>query len=224
MNDFERLSRMANRIKAEYPEGTRILLIKMGDDDPRPIPQNTRGTVKFVDDMGTVHCSFDNGRNLGLVRGADRFRKLTEQELEEEALERRSKIVGISTSLTTDSGYGCFEGYTTSNKWNGWQCPLFNKENADKICKAYNNEFCQMRYDEENDCYIADYPVDEYSEKYEGRDYVVNGKVEHLYAIGSHEWCWAMAEQEEIEDENNAICVEESTEEQLADAGPTMSM
>lgn len=84
MNNFERLSRMANRIKAEYPEGTRILLIEMGDDDPRPIPPNTRGTVSFVDDIGTVHCSFDNGRNLGLANGADGFRKLTEEEIAEE--------------------------------------------------------------------------------------------------------------------------------------------
>lgn len=83
MNDFNRLSRIANQIKAAYPEGTRILLIKMGDD-PRPIPPNTRGTVDFVDDMGTVHCKFDNGRNLGLAYGADRYRKLTQQELEEE--------------------------------------------------------------------------------------------------------------------------------------------
>ena len=75
MNDFERMSRTANRIKAEYPKGTRILLIKMGDDDPRPIPPNTRGTV---------FCDFDNGRHLGLARGADSFRKLTEQEIAEE--------------------------------------------------------------------------------------------------------------------------------------------
>ena len=84
MNDFERMSRTANRIKAEYPKGTRILLIKMGDDDPRPIPPNTRGTVSFVDDIGTVFCDFDNGRHLGLARGADSFRKLNEQEIAEE--------------------------------------------------------------------------------------------------------------------------------------------
>lgn len=84
MNEFERLSRVADRIKEQYPEGTRILLIQMGDDDPRPIPPNTRGTVDFVDDLATVFCKFDNGRRLGLAYGADRYRKLTEQELAEE--------------------------------------------------------------------------------------------------------------------------------------------
>lgn len=76
----DRQSREIARLKAEYPRGTRILLIHMGDD-PRPIPPFTRGTVDFVDDIGTVHCRFDNGRFLGLIIGVDDFRKLTEQEI-----------------------------------------------------------------------------------------------------------------------------------------------
>ena len=222
MNEYEKARRLAEDIRQIYPVGTRIVLLSM--DDPQAVPVGTRGTVRNIDDMAHIDMEWDNGRTLSLVPLVDGFRKLTEQELEEERMEKRSRIVGRSTSLTTDSGYGCFEGYTTSNKWNGWQCPLFNKENADKICKAYNNEYCQMRYDAEKDCYVADYPVDEYTEKYEGQDYIVNGKVEHLYPIGSHEWCWAMAEQEEIEDENNAICVEESTDELTQESEPTMSM
>lgn len=43
-----------------------------------------RGTVRFVDDIGTVHCAFDNGRSLGLCPGEDFFRKLTDEELAEE--------------------------------------------------------------------------------------------------------------------------------------------
>lgn len=74
---------LAKDMKKTYPEGTRILLKHMGDD-PRPIEPNTRGTVRHVDDMGTVHCDFDNGRRLGLVPGEDSFRKLTEEELSEE--------------------------------------------------------------------------------------------------------------------------------------------
>lgn len=83
MNEFERLSRIAEQLKEDYPKGTRIVLLSMGDD-PRPIESGTRGTVKFVDDLATVHCNFDNGRSLGLAYGEDRYRKLTEQENEEE--------------------------------------------------------------------------------------------------------------------------------------------
>ena len=83
MNEFDRLHRIAKDLKERYPRGTRIMLLSMGDD-PRPIESGTRGTVRFVDDMATVHCDLDNGRSLGLAYGEDRYRKLTEQELAEE--------------------------------------------------------------------------------------------------------------------------------------------
>ncbi len=63
------------RIRAKYPVGSRIVLDQMGDD-PRPIPSGTKGTVVEVDDIGTVHCNFDNGRMLGLIPGEDSFRKI----------------------------------------------------------------------------------------------------------------------------------------------------
>ncbi len=62
-------------IRSRFPVGSRILLVQMGDD-PRPIPPNTMGTVVAVDDMGTVHCIFDNGRRLGLIPGEDVFHKV----------------------------------------------------------------------------------------------------------------------------------------------------
>ena len=37
-----------------------------------------------MDDIGTLHCDFDNGRSLGVVPGEDSFRKLTAEELAEE--------------------------------------------------------------------------------------------------------------------------------------------
>lgn len=83
MNEWERQRRKAEYLKKAYPLGTRIVLNSMGDDQ-RPIESGTRGTVKVVDDIGTVHCEFDNGRNLGLIDGEDDFRALTAQELAEE--------------------------------------------------------------------------------------------------------------------------------------------
>lgn len=83
MNEYERLRRLAERHKQAYPPGTRVLLLHMGDD-PRPVEDNMRGTVRVVDDLGTLHCAFDNGRSLGLCPGEDSFRKLTQEELAEE--------------------------------------------------------------------------------------------------------------------------------------------
>ena len=63
---------LVQRMKETYPPGTRIELDYMGVD-PRPIAPGTKGTVRIVDDIGTVHCNFDNGRYLGLVPGEDAF-------------------------------------------------------------------------------------------------------------------------------------------------------
>lgn len=69
---------LVQRMKDTYPPGTRIELDFMGDD-PRPIAPGTKGTVRIVDDMGTVHCNFDNGRRLGLVPGEDSFHAIVER-------------------------------------------------------------------------------------------------------------------------------------------------
>ena len=79
-------SRRIEQLKKQYPPGTRVQLDSMGSDDPRPIESGTHGTVVAVDDMGTIHCNFDNGRSLGICPEADSFHKITEQE-EEQAFE-----------------------------------------------------------------------------------------------------------------------------------------
>lgn len=68
-----------NFYKENYPAGTRVCLDHMGGDDPRPVPAGTKGTVISVDDIGTVHCEFDNGRCLGICPEVDAFHKISEQ-------------------------------------------------------------------------------------------------------------------------------------------------
>ncbi len=75
------------RTQLEYPPGTRLQLISM-DDPYAPVPSGTRGTVDHVDDMGTIHMRWDNGRELGLIPGEDSFRRLTAQELAAEQIEQ----------------------------------------------------------------------------------------------------------------------------------------
>ena len=53
-------------------------------DPYRPVASGTRGTVRHVDDMGTIHMSWDNGRTLGIVPGEDEFRRLTQEEIDQE--------------------------------------------------------------------------------------------------------------------------------------------
>ena len=83
MDEWEKQRNRAEYLKKAYPSGTRIVLNSMGND-PRPVESGTRGTVAVVDDIGTVHCNFDGGRNLGFIEGEDDFRALTAQELAEE--------------------------------------------------------------------------------------------------------------------------------------------
>ena len=87
MNDFRRLEQLAKQYKALYPKGTRIELQMMGSD-PRPIEPGTRGTVDHVDDLGTIHCTFDNGRRLGIIPEEDSFRRLTQDEILDEQSEK----------------------------------------------------------------------------------------------------------------------------------------
>lgn len=63
-------------IKRDYPEGTRVVLVKM-DDEQAP-PKGTEGSVMSVDDIGTVHIAWDNGSALGAVIGEDVIRKVGE--------------------------------------------------------------------------------------------------------------------------------------------------
>ena len=61
--------------KRIYPQGTRVLVVHM-NEEPRPIPDNTEGTVVLVDDTGQIHCNFDNGHSHTLVPGVDIFCRL----------------------------------------------------------------------------------------------------------------------------------------------------
>ncbi len=62
------------RIRQEYPIGCRVELLCM--DDPQAPPIGTRGTVRGVDDTGSVMVRWDNGSGLHVVYGEDECRKV----------------------------------------------------------------------------------------------------------------------------------------------------
>lgn len=65
---------MVKMYKETYPKGTRIELIHM--EDAQAVPPGTKGTVVCVDDMGTIHMKWDNGRSLGLIPTEDSFKRI----------------------------------------------------------------------------------------------------------------------------------------------------
>lgn len=101
MNEYERQRRIAESTKKLYSPGTRIELISM-KDPYAPVPAGTRGTVKFVDSMGTIFPEWDNGRSLGVVPSEDSFRKLTQEEIEKYAKQAYEAIYDTGGELYFD--------------------------------------------------------------------------------------------------------------------------
>ena len=61
-------------LRRQYPVGTRVELVRM--DDPQAPPIGTMGTVKGVDDIGSIMVAWDNGCGLSVAYGADICRKV----------------------------------------------------------------------------------------------------------------------------------------------------
>lgn len=61
-------------LRCKYPVGTRVELVRM--DDPQAPPIGTKGTVRGVDDIGSIMVAWDNGCGLSVAYGADICRKV----------------------------------------------------------------------------------------------------------------------------------------------------
>jgi hypothetical protein len=74
MNNYDKLHNLSKVLRENYPKGTRVQLISMNDE--RAVPEGTKGTVRLIDDMATIHVDWDNGQTLGLIYGEDSFKKI----------------------------------------------------------------------------------------------------------------------------------------------------
>ncbi|MGE4274183.1 MAG: DUF4314 domain-containing protein [Desulfitobacterium sp.] len=64
------------RLKEMYPKGTRVRLTAMSGE--LDMPSGLTGTVDFVDDIGQLQMTWDNGRTLALVPGEDSFSAISQ--------------------------------------------------------------------------------------------------------------------------------------------------
>jgi len=82
------------KIKEQYPVGTRLELISDMEDSYAPVLAGTQGEVVSVDDIGTLHMQWDNGRSLGVVIGEDSFKVISRPQ--EEQTVDSPKLGGMS--------------------------------------------------------------------------------------------------------------------------------
>ena len=67
------------QLRKEYPIGTRVELIHMDDPYNKKLVPGCKGSVRWVDDWGTIHVNWDCGSGLGVVYGEDSCRKVVEE-------------------------------------------------------------------------------------------------------------------------------------------------
>ena len=64
-------------LRERFPQGARVELTRPMDDPQAP-PIGTRGTVRGVDDSGSIMVAWDSGGSLHVLYGVDECRKVVE--------------------------------------------------------------------------------------------------------------------------------------------------
>lgn len=67
---------IVRQVREQYPIGCRVELVSMGADPCSKLKPGDQGTVKSVDDIGTIFVSWNCGSGLGMVYGVDHIRRL----------------------------------------------------------------------------------------------------------------------------------------------------
>ena len=74
LNEWVKIS---EKMKEQYPKGSRVRLLKMNYEKAPPI--GTMGTVKGVNAMGSILVNWDNGSALPIVYEEDACEIVTEE-------------------------------------------------------------------------------------------------------------------------------------------------
>jgi hypothetical protein len=78
MNNHFPSRELVESLRKRYPVGCRVELVRM--DDPQAPPVGTNGTVRGVDDIGSIMVAWDNGCGLSVAYGEDTCKVVSEDE------------------------------------------------------------------------------------------------------------------------------------------------
>lgn len=68
---------IVENLRKEYPVGSIVELVEM--EDPQAPPTGTKGTVRGVDDTGSIMVAWENGSRLNVVYGEDACRIISKK-------------------------------------------------------------------------------------------------------------------------------------------------
>ena len=105
------------KVRAEYPKGTRVELVSMEDPYSRLKPGD-RGMVDHVDDTGTVFVRWESGSGLGIVYGEDRIR-IVENDLKKEGYFHEGRLYQETGRICRRCGHPV---YQSDNPEYSYQC------------------------------------------------------------------------------------------------------
>lgn len=69
---------VVENLRKEYPVGSIVELVEM--EDPQAPPIGTKGTVRGVDDTGSIMVAWENGSRLNVVYGEDTCRIISKND------------------------------------------------------------------------------------------------------------------------------------------------
>jgi deoxyribodipyrimidine photolyase-like uncharacterized protein len=94
-----------------------------------------------------------------------------------------------------------FKGYTGDSDWNGFTCPYFEREEAERVLSASEPNGYRWTYDADQDAFLVrseDDPEDYEPEVFAGTEQqTINGDTLTVYAIGAYSWAWLPVEKTE---------------------------
>ncbi|MBV9924480.1 MAG: hypothetical protein JOZ96_05510 [Acidobacteria bacterium] len=80
-----------------------------------------------------------------------------------------------------------FEGFTRGETWNGFACPLFTREQAERLAEAWRARGHEARYDAGADAFT--FQMDSGGEEYDTFP-AVEADGQRLYPVGASCWIW----------------------------------
>lgn len=189
------------KIREMYPEGTQIILQEMRGESQ--MLYGLKGTVKFVDDAGQIHMSWENGSSLALNIDEDTFEKVETSERISVILiepDKYPKVIEIEDTLEAMQAIveGDIEEYmpfaddvaiicNEEGKMNGMQLNRAIYSEPENVEMSYQQLKAYLRQAEKERNHTVGYVVftaDSFDKPYT--------EEERTYVVGSNNKAWSL--------------------------------